>query len=134
MSRVRNRLEQLKRDLESHTLYKEGLPGSALDIVNTLLVDLEEDEKENGWILVGEEPVKMPEERNSMFAKFKGTNKWKEAMFEKISNDVLVTILYKNSVFVRQAHTVDGKWKSDLLALGGTVIAWKPLPEPYKEG
>ena len=29
---------------------------------------------------------------------------------------------------------VDGKWKNDLLALGGTTIAWKPLPEPYKEG
>ena len=69
----------------------------------------------------------------SMFAKFKGTNKWKEAMFEKISNDVLVTISYRSSLFVQQAHTVDGKWKTDLLALGGTVIAWKPLPEPYKE-
>ena len=54
-------------------------------------------------------------------------------MFEKISNNVLVTISYRSSLFVRQAHTVDGKWKTDLLALGGTVIAWKPLPEPYKE-
>lgn len=87
-------------------------------------------QKENEWIPVGE---RMPEERNSMFAKFKGTNKWKEAMFEKISNNVLVTISYRSSLFVRQAHTVDGKWKTDLLALGGTVIAWKPLPEPYKE-
>lgn len=133
MSRVRNRLEQYKAELERQSQYKAGLPGSALDIVNTLLDDLEQDDKENGWILVVDKEEKMPEERNSMFAKFKGTNKWKEAMFEKISNDVLVTILYRNSLFVQQAHTVDGKWKNDLLALGGTIIAWKPLPEPYKE-
>ena len=45
MSRVRTRLEQYKADLERQTQYKEGLPGSALDIVNTLLDDLEEDEE-----------------------------------------------------------------------------------------
>lgn len=49
--RVRRRLEQLKKDLTTQTIYKEGLPGSALDIVNTLLEDLEEDRKENkNWI------------------------------------------------------------------------------------
>lgn len=46
----------------------------------------------NRWIPVSE---KMPKERDSMFAKFKGTSKLKEAMFEKISKDVLVTILFK---------------------------------------
>ena len=51
MSKVRERLEQLKRDLENHTIYKEGLPGSAVDIVNALLEDLAADEKENGWSL-----------------------------------------------------------------------------------
>lgn len=45
MSRVKERLKQYKLDLEKQTQYKQGLPGSALDIVNTLLADLEEDEK-----------------------------------------------------------------------------------------
>ena len=54
MSRVRTRLEQYKAELERQTQYKAGLPGSALDIINTLLSDLEQDEKENGWIPVGE--------------------------------------------------------------------------------
>ena len=44
----------MKKDLENHTIYKEGLPGSALDIVNTLLADLKQDEKENGWIPIDE--------------------------------------------------------------------------------
>lgn len=45
VSRVRTRLEQLKQELENHTIYKEGLPGSALDIVNVLLEDLAADEQ-----------------------------------------------------------------------------------------
>lgn len=85
---------------------------------------------ENKWIPVSE---KMPEEHDSMFAKFKGTVKWNQNMFEKISKDVLVTILYGQSLFVQSAHTVDGKWKNDLLKLGGKVIAWMTFPEPYKE-
>lgn len=52
MSRVRNRLEQYKAEIEKKSRYKHGLPGSALDIVNSLLDDLEQDEKENGWIPV----------------------------------------------------------------------------------
>lgn len=52
MRRVRFRLEQYKDEIEKKSQYKHGLPGSALDIVNTLLNDLEQDEKENGWIPV----------------------------------------------------------------------------------
>ena len=48
ISRVRTRLEQYKAEIEKKSQYKNGLPGSALDIVNTLLDDLEQDEKENG--------------------------------------------------------------------------------------
>ena len=48
MSRVRTRLEQYKQELERQTQYKAGLPGSALDIVNTLLLDLKEDEESTG--------------------------------------------------------------------------------------
>ena len=63
MSRVKERLKQYKLDLEKQTQYKQGLPGSALDIVNTLLADLEEDEKKNGWIPANflSEPIKIPD-------------------------------------------------------------------------
>ena len=44
MSRIRKRLEEYKAELERQTQYKAGLPGSALDIVNVLLNDLEEEE------------------------------------------------------------------------------------------
>ena len=95
------------------------------------LKEYESWKNEEEWISVKE---KMPEERNSIFAKLKGTDEWTPGMFEKISKNVLVTIAYDDGMcMVRQAHTMDGKWKTELSVSGGTVIAWKPLPEPYKE-
>lgn len=110
MSRVRTRLEQYKAEIEKKSQYKHGLPGSALDIVNTLLNDFEQDEKENGWIPVSE---RLPEEHDSIFAKFKGTDNWKRGMFEKTSKYVIATVVFDDgTVLVEQAHTTDGIWKN----------------------
>ena len=76
----------------------------------------------------------MPREHNSIFRKFKGTDKWLPAMFEKTSGDVLVTITFEDGTHkVVEGHTLDGKWKTKLSVMGGTVIAWKPFSKPYKE-
>ena len=131
MSRLKERLKQYKQELEKQTQYKAGLPGSALDIVNTLLVDLEEDEMENGWIPVNE---RMPEEHNSIFAKFKGTDNWKKGMFKKTSKYVIATVVYDDgTILTERAHTTDGAWKTEKPVLGGKVVAWMNFPEPYKE-
>lgn len=61
----------------------------AYDVVKNHLSDTENE----GWILVEDG---LPEERNSMFAKWKGTDKWSESMFEKISSDVNVTVEYED--------------------------------------
>lgn len=131
MGRVKERLKQYKQELEKQTQYKAGLPGSALDIVNVLLSDVEEDEIENGWIPVSE---RLPEEHDSIFAKFKGTDNWKNGMFEKTSKYVIATVMYDDgTILAERAHTTDGIWKTEKPVLGEKVIAWKPLPEPYKE-
>ena len=67
-SRIKERLLQYKQELQKQTMYKEGLPGSSLDIVNSLLDDLEEDKKENGWIPVTE---RLPEEDGAYIVTFK---------------------------------------------------------------
>lgn len=132
MSRIKERLLQYKQELQKQTQYKEGLPGSSLDIVNSLLNDLEEDEKENEWIPVNE---RMPEEHNSIFAKWKGTEHWSNAMFEKRSDEVLATVEYPDGTRVTEAtYTIDGIWKMTAKALGGIVVSWKPFPEQDKEG
>ena len=52
-------------------------------------------ECENGWIPCSE---RMPKEHESMFAKFKGTVKWKNYMFENTSDEVmLIGILFDGS-------------------------------------
>lgn len=89
--------------------------------------------KETKWIPCSE---RMPEERDSMFARWKGTNKWTKAMFEKRSDTVIATIEYSNGErTVAPAHTTDGKWRCDcIIGDDGEAIAWMPLPEPYREG
>lgn len=88
-------------------------------------------QEENEWIPVG---TAMPREYDSIFRKFKGTDKWLPAMFEKTSGDVLVTIAFEDGTHKAvEGHTLDGKWKTKLSSIGGTVTAWKPFPEPYKE-
>lgn len=107
MSKVRKYLEQLKRDLENHTIYKEGLPGSALDIVNTILKDLETEERTSDWNLLSE---KNPE---------------KTGTYLVTSDGVLVGEKYP---FTGLGFFEGGQWDDEEY-----VIAWKPLPEPYKE-
>lgn len=80
--------------------------------------------------------VRMPKEHDSMFAKFKGTSKWDDAMFEKISDVVNVAVAdSKGRSTTTHAHTIDGQWSCDLLRFHKKlrIIAWMPLPEPPKE-
>lgn len=85
----------------------------------------------DGWIPVEDG---MPEERNSMFAKYKGTNRWSAAMFEKISDDVNVTVEYEDGTRrTITTHTVDGKWVFPTRIVQKKVIAWRPLPSYYKD-
>ncbi len=81
------------------------------------------------WIPVSERP---PEERDSIFAKLKGTDKWKTGMFEKTSGTVIATVCSNDgSHRTTTAHTNDGRWKVNTLLGGEEVVAWMPLPEPY---
>lgn len=86
----------------------------------------------DGWIPIEE---RLPEEHNSMFAKFKGTDMWKNAMFEKKSDEVNVTIeLEDGTRKTTTSYTLDGKWKveKEQQVVKTKVIAWQHLPEPYR--
>lgn len=84
-----------------------------------------------GWIPVSE---RLPEERDSIFKKFKGTSKWNPMMFEKTSGYVIATVEYMDRTrLTTRAHTADGIWKADNSLMSGKVVAWMPLPEPYRE-
>ena len=84
------------------------------------------------WIPIEAE---LPKEHESIFAKFKGTDKWKGGMFEKSSDDVNVTIeLEDGSRITRTTHTIDGEWGVEKFScVKQKVVAWQPLPQPYKK-
>ena len=116
VSRIKERLLQYKQELQKQTMYKEGLPGSSLDIVNSLLDDLEEDEKENGWIPVDE---RLPDPDEHILVSF-----------------------FNFSLPMIGRYTVDdddggtfrvGDIDESFVEHDLYVSAWMPLPEPYKE-
>nr|DAK59525.1 MAG TPA: Protein of unknown function (DUF551) [Caudoviricetes sp.] len=132
MSHIEDRLIQLKNEVENAGNGAYFSKNNISKIVELLLADLEHDEKENGWIPVSE---RLPEEHDSIFAKFKGTDNWKRGMFEKTSKYVIATVVFDDgTVLVEQAHTTDGIWRTDKKVLGGTVVAWMDYPKPYEEG
>ena len=131
MSHIEDRLIQLKNEVENAGNGAYFSKNNISKIVELLLADLEHDEKENGWIPVSE---RLPEEHDSIFAKFKGTDNWKRGMFEKTSKYVIATVVFDDgTVLVEQAHTTDGIWRTDKKVLGGTVVAWMDYPKPYRE-
>lgn len=83
-------------------------------------------EPEQRWIPCSE---RLPDEKDAGILKKLG--------IEKRSEDVLATVEVKGERMTVTACTYDGKWEWDMKYAfpGYKVIAWMPLPEPYrKEG
>ena len=86
------------------------------------------EEHNNGWILCSEQ---MPKEYDNIFARYKGTEYWREGMSVKSSATVLVTIAdIAGNTITTYTDTEDGKWVG--VSDKYKVIAWQPLPKPYK--
>ena len=103
---------------------------NAIDKAKQIVQEVAE-EYNGGWIACSE---RFPEEHDSMFAKLKGTDKWSDAMFEKISDDVNATVEFEDGTRKTMTlHTNDGKWDTNSRIVKFNVIAWQPLPEPFKE-
>ena len=85
----------------------------------------------NEWIKCSDE---MPKEQETIFAKFKGTDKWSPAMFAQSSEDVRVFIVFADGTRrVSHSHTIDGKWECEKSPLKRTVTHWMPNPKLPKE-
>ena len=81
----------------------------------------------NEWIKCSDE---MPEEQETIFAKFKGTDKWSPAMFAQSSEDVRVVVVFADGTRrVSHSHTIDGKWECEKSPLKRTVTHWMPNPK-----
>ena len=107
MSRVRNRLSDYRKCMSSFTEQGEMLTArSVLNMIEQLQDDLEQDEKETGWIPVSE---RLPE-KGTYIVTFDGE------------------LIGQKEPFTGMCGIENGKWDEE-----DCVIAWMPLPEPYKE-
>ena len=132
-----NVLEKILEEIENHAIEFESFGmcddyvsvGWVKEIIRKHMDDATD--TNDGWIPVEDG---LPEEHKSMFAKLKGTHMWNNAMFEKVSDEVNVTIeLEDGTRKTTTSHTLDGKWKVEKeCVVNKKVIAWRPLPEPYK--
>ena len=124
-----------KRLISTLKKTKEVLEPDSLGLykinIESLIGIVEGMDKIGEWIPVTE---RLPEERDSLFAKLKGTSKWSVGMFEKMSDTVMTTVeLEDGAKKVMSTCTFDGKWILEDKAIKKKVIAWMPLPEPYED-
>lgn len=84
------------------------------------------------WIKVEDE---MPKEHDTIFAKWKGTDKWKPGLFEKMSEDVRVVVRFPDGTRrVHHSYTVDGKWACETTPPEGRKVThWMENPDLPKE-
>ncbi len=114
-----------KREVFNNPEYADGW-NSAIDLIkNAPTIE------ERKWIPCSE---RLPKEHESIWAKAKGTDRWSEAMWEKQSDEVIVTELFEDGTTrTDTACTHDGEWYVRVKIVKRKIIAWMPLPEPYEE-
>lgn len=99
--------------------------GESADMMAPAHIDQE------AWVSVDDH---LPPEHDSIFKKFKGTDKWVDGMFESLSDDVIVSVKFGDGTKkTYPAHTTDGIWRA-LPKIGHPVVThWMPFPEPAAE-
>ena len=120
-------IEDIEKEFDGVCVYDVS-PSQA---VNDFVEIVDRQPKAGQWIPCSE---RLPEERESIFKKAKGTDKWDPEMFESISDDVNVTVEFEDGTRkTMTSYTTDGKWSCEKeYRIKMKVIAWCPLPEPYK--
>ena len=127
MSHIKDRLIQLKNEVESTGDGAYLSKNNISKIVELLLADL--DEKENGWIPVSERLPKDEKEYLVTLEKVYGTP-------EKLYG-IASYLKFDDAGYWNENKYGYLEWDKYSDGYGGTkmykVIAWMPLPEPYKE-
>lgn len=113
-------------DLERAVALKAQAYGKEIEDVSYSCRDIREliehQPKIDRWIPCSE---RMPDEHDSIFAKLKGSEKWRKTMFEKTSDEVNTTVEFEDGKRrTKTLYTVDGKWSGGNRGVKYKVIAW----------
>lgn len=99
------------------------------DMIEQLLADLEQDEKENGWIPVSE---RLPEDEKEYLVTLEKVYGTPEKLY-----GIASYLKFGDAGYWNENKYGYLEWDRYSDGHGGTkmykVIAWMPLPEPYKE-
>ena len=120
MSHIKDRLSNyhdfMKELADDHQMI---LASDVLEMIEQLQDDLEQDEKENGWIPAEKKPM----ERGRYLVTFKQDKKVCIAGYGTCRRTVL-------------GQPIGCGWygPTGCYYAEDSIIAWRPLPEPYKEG
>lgn len=126
-----DRINKQREHLQPDIYPQDKIGDAAYRICAEFIERLPSAQPEQRWIPVSE---RLPEEHDSVFAKFKGTLRWNKSMFEKMSKSVIVTSEFEDgSRIAEKAYTVDGVWNLEVKGVSRKVIAWMPFPEPYQK-
>ena len=129
MSRIRDRLIQLKNEVENTGNGAYFSKNNISKIVELLFADLEQDKKENGWIPVSE---RLPEGERECLVTLEKVYGIPETLFG-IAN----YLKFDDAGYWNENKYGYLEWDKYSDEHGGTkmykVIAWMPLPELYKE-
>ena len=119
MSHIKDRLKQYKDEYSKYGKYDGLYIEDVLEMLKQLQDDLEQDEKEKGWIPVGE---RLPESTLPVLCRVKSTT---------IScTETYIIGSYCNRCWFFQNDTI-GTHSFPLSEY--KILAWMPFPEPYKE-
>lgn len=129
MNHVRDRLKQYEDEYSKYGKYDGLYVADVLEMLEQLKDDLEQDEKENGWIPVSKG---LPEDEKECLVTLEKVYGAPETLFG-IAN----YLKFGDAGYWNEKKYGYLEWDKYSDGHGGTkmykVIAWMPLPEPYKE-
>ena len=135
MSHIKDRLtdyhDWMKKLTERHEMITSK---DVLDMIEQLQDDLEQDEKENGWIPVSE---RLPEFKKMDVLGSPDIYKTEKVFAQTQRGEMFVAWCHK-TVYTSKKFSDEYLWYTHgtggrKMRVMSKVIAWRPLPELYKE-
>ena len=129
MSHIKDRLKQYKDEYSKYGKYDGLYVADVLEMLDQLKDDLEQDEKENGWIPVKYHQISEKEREEESISK--DIHYMLDCKMPDDEQEILVTngkSTWRDTSFIDyDGYYLDSNY--DWI----DITAWRPLPEPYKE-